>query len=42
MMYPGKRWHQKVERMSDAQVHAIYMRLMDSPKKPEKPKEDFE
>lgn len=35
-MYPGLKWHQRVERMSDAQVHAIYMREKESPKNDKK------
>jgi len=26
--YPGPNWQQKVTKMSDAQVHVIYMRLL--------------
>ncbi len=27
-MYPSPRWKQKVSRMTDAQVYAIYMRTI--------------
>lgn len=26
--YPGDSWPEKVKKMSDAQVHSIYMRLL--------------
>lgn len=25
--YPGKAWKQKVDKMSDAQVYAVYVRM---------------
>ncbi|QFG09160.1 hypothetical protein PBI_SPORTO_52 [Arthrobacter phage Sporto] len=28
--YPGASWAQKVQRMSDAQVHTIHMRIINS------------
>jgi hypothetical protein len=37
-LYPSRRWKQKVERMSDAQVTAIYLREQNQPKQ-DKPKE---
>lgn len=30
--YPGPNWAKKVTTMSDAQVHTIYMRLMNAGK----------
>lgn len=30
--YPGPKWAVKVDAMSDKQVHATYMRLMNSGK----------
>ncbi|QPX62513.1 hypothetical protein SEA_TRUCKEE_49 [Arthrobacter phage Truckee] len=30
--YPGDGWSKKVQKMSDAQVHAIYMQLMNAGK----------
>lgn len=30
--YPGAKWAQKVQTMHDAQVHTVYMRLMNSGK----------
>lgn len=39
-LYPSRRWQQKVERMSDAQVTAIYLREQNKPpKQDDKPKE---
>lgn len=28
--YPGQKWQDKVAKMSDAQVHATYMRLLNA------------
>lgn len=30
--YPSETWSKKVDRMSDAQVHTIYMRLLNAKK----------
>lgn len=30
--YPGASWASKVQGMSDAQVHSVYMRLMNARK----------
>ena len=30
--YPGPKWAAKVDKMSDRQVHATYMRLMNANK----------
>ena len=30
--YPGGVWAKRVEKMSDAQIHTIYMRLLDAKK----------
>lgn len=38
-LYPSRRWKQKVERMSDAQVTAIYLREINKPQKEEPKKE---
>jgi hypothetical protein len=27
--YPGEKWAQRVRKMSDAQVHTVYMRLIN-------------
>ncbi len=27
--YPGEGWAKKVQKMADAQVHTVYMRLMN-------------
>ncbi|QFG09345.1 hypothetical protein SEA_SLOOPYJOE_51 [Arthrobacter phage Sloopyjoe] len=27
--YPGAKWAQKVQKMSDAQVHTIHMRIIN-------------
>lgn len=34
MMYPNKRWAYKVDRMSDAQVYAIYMKQLEANSQP--------
>lgn len=34
-MYPGQGWKQKVKKMSDAQVLAIYYKELSRPKKEE-------
>jgi hypothetical protein len=41
-LYPSRRWKQKVTRMSDAQVTAIYLREQAKIQSPQqdKPKED--
>lgn len=28
-LYPGRGWHKKVDRMSDAQIVAIYLRQQE-------------
>lgn len=28
--YPGYEWHKKVDKMSDAQIIAVYYRLLDT------------
>lgn len=33
-MYPGKGWKNKVHKMSDGQVTAIYLREINKPDKP--------
>lgn len=40
-MYPGQKWLEKVSRMSDKQVAAIYYRMIQNGQKPVKdnPKE---
>lgn len=39
-LYPGPRWKEKVKKMSDAQVIAIYLREHERPhKENDKPKE---
>lgn len=38
-LYPGPRWKQKVRKMPDAQVVAIYLREQGKPPKQDKPKE---
>lgn len=30
--YPGGHWANKVNRMTDAQIHTIYIRLLDAGK----------
>jgi hypothetical protein len=30
--YPGDKWAEKVKKMSDAQVHRVYMRLINNGK----------
>lgn len=30
--YPGENWEKKVDKMSEAQVHSIYTRLLSSGK----------
>lgn len=30
--YPGEKWTERVAKMSDAQVHNVYMRLLNSGK----------
>lgn len=30
--YPGEKWYERVKNMSDAQVHNVYMRLLNSDK----------
>lgn len=30
--YPGAKWSQKVQAMPDAQVHTVYIRLMNAGK----------
>ncbi len=30
--YPGDAWKEKVSRMSDAQIHTLYMRLLNEGK----------
>jgi len=37
-LYPGRRWKEKVRKMPDAQVIAIYLREHERPKQ-SKPKE---
>lgn len=32
--YPGSGWALKVQKMSDTQVHSVYMRLMNAKKLP--------
>jgi hypothetical protein len=41
-LYPGPGWKAKVEKMSDAQVIAIYLRESSKPPKNDKPKESGE
>lgn len=31
-VYPGDKWLDKVNSMSDAQVHVVYMRLLNNKK----------
>ena len=31
-VFPGPNWTHKVDQMSDAQVHSIYMRLLNAKK----------
>lgn len=31
-VYPGDTWQERVEKMSDSQVSAIYLRLLDKGK----------
>lgn len=38
-LYPSRRWKQKVERMSEAQVVAIYLREQNKSSEQDKPKE---
>jgi hypothetical protein len=39
-LYPGQRWKEKVQKMSDAQVIAIYLREQEHPhNENDKPKE---
>lgn len=28
--YPGDRWQERVKTMSDAQIHATYMRMLNN------------
>ena len=30
--YPGPSWEKKVKMMTDAQVHSVYMRLLNAKK----------
>jgi hypothetical protein len=41
-MYPGKGWHAKVKKMSDAQIVAIYLKHQSEPQPQheEKPDDD--
>jgi hypothetical protein len=41
-LYPGKHWHDRVKRMSDAQILAIYLRNQNQPHhdSEEKPDDD--
>lgn len=32
LAYPGYKWAEKVAKMSDAQVHVMYMRLLNNGK----------
>lgn len=32
-LYPGKKWSEKVDKMSDRQVFATKMRIQNNPKK---------
>lgn len=38
-LYPGPRWKEKVRKMPDSQVIAIYLREQGKPPKNAKPKE---
>lgn len=39
-LYPGPRWREKVRKMPDSQVVAIYLREHNKAEKPPKPEPD--
>lgn len=41
-MYSGRRWKQKVARMSDAQIYAIWVKEQEKKDPPPKPNDESE